>query len=305
MTPQRDYGIWPALLTPLNEDGSPNLSQLENLVNCHVQQGLGGLYVLGSTGQGVLLSVEQRKSVAASVLATVNRRIPVMVHVGAVATDDAVELARHAAAHGADSISSVATIYYPLGADYTFEHYRRIGGATELPFYVYHLSAVNRFGGSPREYVDRLLGLPNIQGMKFTDGDLYQLGMLHQLAGDRLQFFSGADELLCHAALSGAVGAIGTFYNLWGVECQQVRRAFIDGNFLLGRQFMLAFQQAIHEVISSGTWGFLQAAMRLRYGIEIGRPRAPLGTMERPWKDDDVQRLIAKVQQAAACSSRP
>ncbi|MFM2097119.1 MAG: N-acetylneuraminate lyase [Planctomycetota bacterium] len=298
-----DLGVWPALLTPLDEHGQPDFTQLEKLIACHVSQQLGGLYVLGSTGQGVLLSLEQRKSVAEFVIKTVARRMPVMVHVGAVATDDAVELARHAASKGADSISSVATIYYPLGADYTFEHYRRIGGASDLPFYVYHLSAVNRFGGSPREYVDRLLSLPNIRGMKFTDGDLYQLGMLHRLAGDRLQLFSGADELMCHATLCGVQGAIGTFYNLWGPECQFVRRVFMQGDFARGRDFMLVFQQTIHEVLSGGTWSFLQLAMQLRYGIEIGRPRPPLGTMERPWKAEDVQRLMANVQQAAAVRS--
>src|SRR5437588_813736 len=56
--------------------------------------------------------------------------------------------------------------------------------------------------------------VPNAAGLKFTDVDLYTLGLIHTYSGDRLQLLSGADEVMCHAVLSGAVGAIGTFYNL-------------------------------------------------------------------------------------------
>jgi N-acetylneuraminate lyase len=289
-------GIWPAMVTPLTDAGEPHLDRVEQLVELFVEEGLNGLYILGSTGQWPLLNLDQRRAVAERVVRTAAGHIPVMVHVGAVATEDAIALARHAAEIGADAVSAVAPIYYPANADLIFEHYRRIGAATELPLYIYHLSVVNQLALDPREYAERILALPHIGGMKITDRDLYQFGLIHSFTRERLRLFSGADEVLCHAALSGAIGAIGTFYNLWGPACHAARSAFVAGSFEGARRFMLTFQSAIGQVLrSQSIWTFLRAAMRLKYGIDIGMPRPPLGAVDKPWPDAEVERLIALV----------
>lgn len=291
-------GIWPAMLTPLDESGHPALEVIDALVELFVSQGLDGLYVLGSTGQGPLLNVDERRAAAERVVRSARGRIPVMVHVGAAATADAVALARHAAQIGADAVSSVAPFYYAVGPDAVFEHYRRIGAATDLPLFVYHLAAGNRLNLDARAYADRLLELPNIAGMKYTDPNLFQFGLLCARLGDRLTLFSGADELLCHAALCGAAGAIGTFYNLWGPACRSVRAAFVGGSVEAGMQFMRTFQPIVARVLSSNSvWTFLRSAMHLKYKIDVGPPRPPLGTTEQPWDEQEVARLVALVDE--------
>lgn len=289
-------GIWPAMVTPLDAQGKPDPGQIDALVEWFVAEGLDGLYVTGSTGQWPLLGLDDRQAVAERVVKAASGRIKVMVHAGALATGDAVALARHAERAGADAVSCVSPIYYPATADVVFEHYRRVGAATGLPLFVYHLEQVNQLSLDAAEYVDRLLALPHIAGMKITDRDLYQFGLIHAVAGDRLQLFSGADEVLCQAALAGAVGAIGTFMNVWGRACQSARRAFVAGSFETGRRFMLAFQSAINDVLSSQSiWTFLRSAMRIRCGVELGAPRPPLGMLDQPWAQADVRRLLAQV----------
>jgi N-acetylneuraminate lyase len=289
-------GIWPAMLTPTAADGQPSLSACEQLVELFAQQKLGGIYVAGSTGGWPLFTIEERKSIAERVVRAAARRLPVMVHVGAVATADAIALAEHAARVGADAISAVGPIYYPISTGALFEHYRRIASATPLPFYAYHLSLVAKVDLDPRQYVEKLLAIPHIAGMKITDHDLYPFGLIHTAAGDRLQLFSGADEVMCHAILSGATGAIGTFYNLWGPACAAARAATAAGDIETGRAFMLRFQSAIADVFAGGgMWSFLRAAMKLKYGIEVGMPRPPLGSTDKPWADADVKRILARV----------
>src|SRR2546423_6227952 len=100
-------GIWPAMLTPLTEDGRPAVAVLEQMTELFVRQGLGGIYLTGSTGQWPLFTVEERCGIADCVIRAAAGRIPVMVHVGAVATADAIALARHAARAGASAISAV------------------------------------------------------------------------------------------------------------------------------------------------------------------------------------------------------
>ena len=289
-------GLWPAMLTPLDGNGEPNLPVVEQLVEWFVREGLDGLYLLGSTGQWPLLNLDQRRAVAERAVRTAAGRIKTMIHVGAVATEDAAALARHARSIGADAISCVAPIYYSASADATFEHYRRIGEAGELPLFVYHLSQVNQLALDARDYVERLLKLPHIAGMKITDRDLYQFGLIHAYGGERLQLFSGADELLCHAVLCGSIGAIGTFYNVWGRACKKARQEFAAGAIETGRRFMLVFQQAIHEVLRSpGVWSFLRGAMLLKSGIDVGMPRPPLGALDAPWRDDELRRVMHMV----------
>ncbi len=287
-------GIWPAMLTPIGADGRVDLAACEQLVDLFVSQGLGGIYVVGSTGQWPLFDVAERKEIAACVVRAAAGRIPVMVHVGAMTTAEAVTLAEHAASIGAAAVSAVGPTYYSYPAEAVFEYYHRIG-TVGLPLFAYHLSGVNKMNLGPREYAERLLEIPNVAGMKITDHDLYPFGLIHAVAGERLRLFSGADELMCHAVLSGACGAIGTFYNLWGPACRAAREATEAGDITTARDFMLRFQSAIAEVLAGGLWSFLRAAMRRKYGIDVGRPRHPLGASDGTWDEAAVDRLIARV----------
>lgn len=292
--------VWPALLTPLDPSGRPNLAALERLVDVLCGQELGGLFALGSTGQGMSLGLDDRRRVAEVVVKAAAGRMPILLHVGAIATDDAVALAQHAEQIGADAVTSVPPVYYPTSVEATFDHYKRIGGATGLPFFPYHAAFLAQALPPPRQYAERLLAIPNIRGMKFTDLNLNSMGLLHHYTGGKLAIYSGADEVLCHAALSGAQGAIGTFYNLWGPACQRARQAFVAGDFERGRRFMLTFQSSIDAVLASGSiWTFLRAAMQLKYDIDVGAPRAPLGVTDVAWKDSDVERLVKAVDDAA------
>lgn len=290
-------GVWPAMLTPLDNHSQPNHAAIEQLVELFVSQGVPGLYILGSTGQWPLLSLQHRREVAERVVRIAAGRLSVMVHVGAMATDDAVDLARHAESIGASAISAVGPIYYTFNADQVFMHYARIGSASALPLYVYHLSQVNQVSIPPAEYARRVLELPNVEGMKFTDHDLYTLGQIHKTAGEGLQLFSGADPLLCQAALSGAVGAIGTFFNIWAAPAQRARDRFVAGDFEAGRRFTAALQSAISDVLGSGSiWSFLRSAMMFRYHVDVGMPRSPLGLQDSEWDEDRVLEIVTQVE---------
>jgi N-acetylneuraminate lyase len=293
-------GIWPALVTPLTPSGDPNHEAIERLVELCVRQRLGGLFILGSTGQWLLLTPNERQAIAERVVKAAAGRIPVMVHVGATTTDDAIALARHAARVGADAVSCLAPIYYPLTPDAIFEHYRRVAEATDLPFFAYHLSTANQLRIGPREYAERLLALPNIAGMKFTEGDLATLGLLHAHSGGRLVILVGADELFCHASLSGAAGAVGTFFNVWGAECQAAWQAAVSGEMDVSRRFMLGLQEVLSEACRPGRmWSFLRSAIRIKHQIDIGLPRAPVGLLAEKWADADVEQLLGRVALAA------
>ena len=287
------------MLTPVTEVGEPNPEAIDRIVNVLIDEGVDGLYVLGSTGQGPAFRFEQRQFVAERAVNTAAGRVPVIIHVGTAATQDSVDLAVHAQSVGADGISAVPPIYFPADAERLFAHYDAIGGATSLPFFPYHHTMFGDDALADPSYTDRLMQIPNIAGMKITVRDLYIFGLIQQRTQGRLQLFSGADELFCHAAVSGAVGAIGSFYNLWGPKCQEIRQAFVAGDFQRGRDFMAVFQTALDRIIRSGSpMGFLRAGMRVKYDVETGPGRSPSSRFGSAWDEAEVREILAAVDEA-------
>ena len=287
-------GLWPAMFTPVRGNGEPAVDQLEKLTALLISQELDGLYILGSTGQGVLFTEEQRKTVTKVVSEVTKGRIPVIVQVGSLTTDESVRLAKHAEKCGVDGISSVGPIYFSGTADTALEHYSRIARSTNLPFFPYQLGE-RLIPGDTISFVKKLLEIPNVAGMKLTTNQLLEISAVYNYAGDRLKLFSGSDELFCHASLCGTVGAIGSFYNLWGVPCKQIMSEFVNGNYRLTREFMPSFQKTI-QLILPNIWTFFRKAMLLKYNIEIGPSKAPLGNTNAEWKDKDVLALIEKIE---------
>ena len=301
---KRFRGVWPALITPIDAEGKPNLRALEKLIELLIAQNLDGLYVLGSTGQGILLTESQRKTIAEVVWTVVNKRIPVMVQVGAMTTAESMRLARHAEQIGVDAISAVGPIYYSAtngSGQMALRHYRSIAESTHLPFFPYQLGRNNFNEGIPL-FVEKLLEIPNVAGMKLTTNNLLEISTFYITARNSLRLFSGSDELMCHAALCGASGAIGSMYNLWGQECKKVREDFLKGDIELAIVFMLAFQEVILSVLPN-IWSFLHHAIKLRYGIDVGMPMAPLGNTNRPWTDSEIIALTSKVTEASKLQS--
>lgn len=284
-------GLWPALLTPVTSEGKVNEKELEKIIELIVAQQLDGIYLLGSTGQGFLYAEEERKHIAKLSIEITNKRLPVIVHVGALSTDESVRLAQHAAAHGADGISSVGPIYYATSPAMGLQHYKRIANATTLPFFPYQI------GNAPMtdDMIRQLLEIPNVKGLKLTTGNLLEISAINIKSKGAWKLFSGADELMCQAAVCGTVGAIGSTYNLFGPVCQYVRREFLNGNVKLGMDFMLEFQELILEILPC-IWTFFQRGMQLRYGIDIGTAKAPLLSPELSWSDEELMRRIQRIE---------
>lgn len=205
-------GIWPALVTPLSEDGSVNASAAESLIGALLAAGAGGLYVCGGTGEGVLLPPDARRRMAEVAIGIVSGQVPVMVHVGTADTPTAVGLARHAAKAGADAVSAVPPFYYeyPFGA--IKEHYRAIAIAG-LPVFMYYIPGATGVHMSPDQILE-VCALDGVCGLKYTSEDL---GCLERLLTLRtpaeVTILSGPDPLFLACCALGVEGAIGTMYN--------------------------------------------------------------------------------------------
>ncbi|MDN3687054.1 dihydrodipicolinate synthase family protein [Cyclobacterium jeungdonense] len=293
-------GVWPAMLTPLNEEGRPDIGQLEKWLEVLISQGMDGLYLLGSTGQGFLLSEGDRKRVTEVSAAVNSGRVPIIVQVGSMTTNESVRLAKHAESCKVDGISSVAPVYYGSSdgsSAMALKHYEEIAKSTDLPFFPYQLGSTG-FSDGLVGFVNKLLQLPNMAGMKLTTNNLLEISTISYSSRGKLTLFSGADELMCHAALCGTSGAIGSFYNLFGPECRFVRNSFLNGNVGLATDFMLVFQEMIAEVLPN-IWTFFRQAIQFRYTVDIGPAIPPVGNTNKPWEKEKIEALVELIIDAS------
>ena len=271
MTFKQFHGAWPALITPSTPDGGVNVAVLRDLTSYLIDKGIGGLYVCGSTGEGVYMSVEERKLVAETVIDEAKGRVPIVVHVGSVATRHAVALAQHARDIGADGVASILPPFR-RDIDDVYLHYETIATAVpELPFYPY------LFGGEldalslMRELLKRI---PNIAGAKYTGPDMYELHDIVELGGTGWTIFSGMDQQCAFAAMFGTTANIGSTLNLTPGVYREIHASIAQGDFVRARDLQIQANRITRVYHNFGIFGAMREGMRI-LGFDCGEPRLP------------------------------
>jgi dihydrodipicolinate synthase/N-acetylneuraminate lyase len=200
-------GALAAALTPLRDDGAAlDDEAFGPYLDFLADGGLDGVLALGTTGEGILLSVEERRRAAELFLAAADERLQVAVHCGAQTTADTVALAEHAAVAGADAIAVIGPPYFRLDSKALLDHFRRAAAAcAPTPFYLYEFEAVSGYA-IPLEVVERLrVDAPNLAGLKVSDSPFDKV---EPYLAEGLDVFVGAEALLAEGLAAGAAGAV-------------------------------------------------------------------------------------------------
>lgn len=270
-------GVYPALITPFHPSNTVNEKVLRAMVDHHLASGLRGFFVCGSTGEGLVMRIEERKRVAEVVVEQNNERGLCIVHVGHPSSDVAAELARHAESIGADAVSSVPPIYYRVGFEGMLLHYRTIAKATRLPLIAYNIPATTGVSVTEKE-MRELFKIENMIGMKFTDPDYYVMrNIIESVDGDCI-ILSGADQLFLPALTMGAGGSIGSTQNLMPRHFVAIYEAFLRGDLEEAQRLQYEANRVIRVLLSFGSVSAWKAVLTAQ-GFDGGPCRAPLTTL--------------------------
>ena len=203
---QQLQGILPALVTPFADDGSIDEAAMRALVSRLVAAGVGGLVPCGSTGEFTALSSEERKRVTEVVAEAAAGAVPVVPQTGALTTNEAVELSKHAEGVGAAAVMVVPPFYEPPAWADLLRHYETVARAVAIPIMVYNIPASGT--RMTVENIDDLASIPGVEYIKDSSADAVLLTRLLQEYGDRLGIFNGADTLSFCALAAGARGTV-------------------------------------------------------------------------------------------------
>ena len=289
------HGAWPALITPATQDGDLNLAALHDLVAWLLDKKIDGLYLCGSTGEGLLLPPAERRSLVETVMQQVGDRIPIIVHVGSVSTRDAMALAAHAQQMGTAGVSSVLPIYLG-GLEATYRHYGAIAAAApDLPFFPYLFGGQIDAVSLMRELLCRI---PNVRGAKYTGPNMYELAHIIALGGDQPQgrewtIFSGMDEQCLFAMMMDAPGNIGSTLNVMPGAYRRMRACYAAGDVAQALDLQKRANRLTAVMIEHGVAAALRVALKLQ-GIDCGPPRLP----QAPVAPEKEERMRAELEEA-------
>lgn len=281
-------GVLPALVTPMDKEGNVKAELAEALIDLYIKQQADGLYMLGWTGEGAYLSKEKRMMWTEAVLAAAKDRLPVLVHVGYNSNlNDSVELAEHAAGHGAYAVSSVgisrnATLYDNVS------YFKRISeAAPDIPFYIYWVDGGRTLTGGneirPVEILDAMKDVPTFAGIKFTDTNFYVLERFKKHAPG-LNILTGVEEVALCAQVMGADGNIGALQAVTCYHYKQMRKSMAEGDYGQARNL----QYKANEVAEAyrrtdiGNMPGIKFLLKRIYGIDAGycSPSGPFAGRE-------------------------
>ena len=225
-------GAYCALVTPMNDDESVNLDELQRQVERQMAAGMGGLFLLGTNGEFCALSCDEKQMVMQSVMAAVRRRVPVVINVGDVSSRETRRLAHKAVDAGADFVAMITPWFIRCSQAQLARHYRVLADDLPVPVVMYNIPARTGNRLEPCT-IEELADHPNIVALKDSSGDPEHLRRCADAVGNREDFslLVGTDSLILAGLEMGCAGAVSGLANVVPEWCAGLYGAY-------GRQAM-------------------------------------------------------------------
>jgi len=280
---EKIIGLIDAPFTPFHANGDVNLEPIEAYAAMLQKNGLKGVFINGSSGEGYMLTTEERKLLTEKWVSVAPKGFKVIVHVGSCCLRDSVELAQHAQAVGAWGIGAMAPPFPKIGRIEELVKYceQIANAAPSLPFYYYHIPAFNGAFLPMTELLKAVDGrIPNFAGIKYTYESLYEYNQCRLYKNGKYDMLHGQDEtILPSLAQGGAQGGIGGTTNYNGRELVAIIDAWAKGDIEAAREHQ-NFSQAVINVICHFR-GNIVAGKRIMklIGLDLGGNRVPFQNM--------------------------
>lgn len=272
-------GLIDAPFTPFYTNGEVNLEPIERYANMLKKNGLQGVFINGSSGEGYMLTEDERMKLAEAWVKAAPEGFKVIVHVGSTCVNSSRRLAEHAQTIGAFGIGAMATPFPKIGRIEELVKYCEeiASGAPNLPFYYYHIPAFNGAFLSMVELLKAVDGrIPNFAGIKYTYESLYEYNQCRLYANGKFDMLHGQDEtILPCLAMGGAQGGIGGTTNYNGKCLTGILKAWEEGNIEEARQLQNFAQEVINVICHyRGNIVGGKRIMKL-IGLDLGPNRTP------------------------------
>ncbi len=223
-------GVYTALVTPFNRDGSVDVENLRNLVDRQIENGIAGLVPMGTTGESPTVDHKENIKVVEIVVKQAAGRVPVIAGTGSNSTREAVEMTSQAEKVGAVVSLQVAPYYNKPTSEGYYQHFAAVAEAVDIPIVVYNIAS--RTGQNiDNDTMMRISSIAGVQAVKESSGDMLQVTDLIMRKPDSLDVLSGDDNLAIPIIALGGAGVVSVASNIIPAEMCSMAKSALDGNF--------------------------------------------------------------------------
>lgn len=295
-------GIFPAFYACYDDEGNVSAEGTKQLVEFLIEKGVAGLYVGGSSGECIYLSVEERKKTLEAVMEVAKGRIAIIAHVACNNTKDSCELARHAEALGVDAIAAIPPIYFKLPEKAIAKYWNDISAAApNTDFVIYNIPQLAGVALTLSLF-DEMLKNPKVIGVKNSSMPIQDIQMFKRQAkinGRDIVVFNGPDEQFVGGRLIGADGGIGGTYGVMPELFVKLNQLLEEGDFENAGKLQDDIDEVIYTMCSTkgNMYATAKAALKLIAGLELGGVRAPLLNLEDG--DEEIVKKVASLVETA------
>ena len=284
------YPIIPAVVTMFDKNGDFDEQAQRKIIRFLLDKKADGFYIGGATGEGFMMSAEERKRLIATCAEEINGKVPAIAYTGMNDTKNAIELSKFAEKCGADAVSSVP----PSGFEFADikKYYADIAASVDIPLVIYTNLTTRQLS------IDEILeicSIPNCIGMKYTNHNHYLMRMLSLKMKDKF-IFSGADEMIGSSMIAGATGAIGSTYNLTPEIFMDLRDAFLAGDMKRFLRLNEACVCIVDALIRCNFMASMKALLKTM-GIGDGVCREPRSSFNRSSQLDPILKEFKTIKE--------
>lgn len=287
----------PAVYTPFHPDGRLNLAMIEKQVASLVKHQIEGAFVCGTTGESLSLTTEERQAIAQRWVEVSPKDFKVIVHTGHNSLDAAVALTKHANKIGAWGTAAMPPNFFrPTNqTDLLVICQKLASAAPEMPFYYYHIPPMT---GVHLPMLDFLKAakksIPNLGGIKYSDGNLLDMGLCVVEANGKYDILFGKDEIFMAAMSLGAKGGVGSTYNYMAPIYHKLIQHFQNNNLKAALEVQKKIMKTVHILEAYGGGVIFGKAVMKMIGIDCGPVRLPLKDLDA-MQLKEVERKLADV----------
>jgi N-acetylneuraminate lyase len=274
-------GLIAAPFTPMHADGSLNLDLIPEYYQFLKQNDVTGAFICGSTGEGVSLTVSEKKKVAEAWANCAKADFTIMPLLGGTCIADCIDLAKHAQEIGLDAVSFTSPFYFkPANVEMLAECIIAVAETVpNLPFYYYHIPVLTGVGFPMFDLLKAIDGrIPNFAGIKYTHEDFMDFQSCLNFRNGKYDMLWGRDENMLSALAVGAKGSVGSTFNYAAPLYYALIKAFAQNDMVKAGELQ---QKSIDMIRLLGKYGGIsvgKAYMKV-VGMDCGKFRLPVKNM--------------------------
>jgi 4-hydroxy-tetrahydrodipicolinate synthase len=256
-------GTGVAIVTPFKNDSSIDFAALGRVLNHVINGGINYIVAMGTTGESVTLTKDEKKAIVSYVTEIIDNRVPLVIGIGGNSTQEVINCIRHSNLTGVDGILSVAPYYNKPNQRGLFQHFKEIATCSPIPVIMYNVPGRTCSNISSDTCIELANECENIIGVKEASGDIAQIMRIIRGKPESFSVISGDDLMTLPIIAAGGTGVISVLANAFPAPTSELVNHSLKSNLKSAREIQLRFLEMTELLFIDGNPAGVKAMLNI------------------------------------------